>query len=622
MSRLLAMAILALALVLACAPALAQPEKERDPLDSYGLQSQGPSSPWRVASVRFQGFTAIKPGEAEEVIESKPPPGLALKMGEPYQRLTAERDIRRLQQLFKEQGYFSAEVTVKERRQESNKAVHLTFVARQGEPTLVEKTELVWEDDDTRRLWEEDVRELLRLQPGDRFVLDKYEETKRDIDRYFANQARPANQVLGQVRVYPEKQRAVILLKLTPGPRYLFGDSLVRGNKSIGRKFILEEATYTRGQPYSYKAMEETQRALLSTGFFSSATLRPLYSEAKGNMVPIVIDVRERDPHSIQLGVGWGTEDLLRVRIQQINRNILGWDETLSLEGKLSAIYTGLVGTLKKPYIFNRRSTLVMRGGIEQRDTEAFINNRLFINPALEYVINNDWSWFLGYNVEQDRMRELKTQVPDPSFENQTFFISSVPLGIIYDSRDSLLDATKGTYGRLEVETAMTLLGSDLGFIRAEADLRHVLPLPWERWYLAMRAAGGMAWALPGTETVPIIRRFFPGGSDSVRGYPYQRLGPLDSQGRPLGGESMALGSVEVRFPVYKELGGVVFMDVGNAWERVEDSFGSLRYTTGVGLRYNTPVGPLRVDIGYQLNPPANEPFDRYEAYLSVGQAF
>ena len=616
------MALLGLALVLGSAPVMAQVEGDRDPLDSYGLQSQGPDSPWRVREVKFKGFEAVSPREAEEVIESKPPPGLALHLGQPYNRLQVERDIRRLELLFKEQGYFSAKVKAKGKRVPANKWVLLTFVAEQGPPTLVDKTELVWESPEVRRLWEEDVRKLITLKPGDRFVLKQYEQIKRDIGRYFANQARPANQVLGQVRVYPEKRQAIILLQIKPGPRYFFGESLVKGNQRIGQRFILNEATFTRGQPYALDSLEETQRALLSTGFFTSATLKPLYDQAKDNQVPIVIEVRERDPHSIQLGVGWGTEDHFRVRIQQVNRNILGWDETLSIEGKLSSIYTGLVGSLSKPYLFNRRSTGVMRGGIEQRDTEAYINNRLFFNPAVEYKVDKDWSWFIGYNVEQDRMRELKTQVPDPSFEKQTFFISSVPMGVIYDSRDSLLDATRGTYGRLEVESALEALGSEISFVRAEAELRHVLPLPWESWYLAMRAGAGVVYALPGTEQVPLIRRFFPGGSDSVRGYPYQRLGPLDSAGRPLGGEAMALGSVEVRFPIYQELGGVVFMDMGNAWESMNTAFGSLRYTTGFGLRYNTPVGPLRIDIGYQLNPPSNEPFDRYEAYLSVGQAF
>ena len=265
---------------------------------------------------------------------------------------------------------------------------------------MVEKTTLLWADEADRRLWEDDVRKLLLLQPGQRFQLGKYEQSKRDIANFFSDQARPRNKVLGQVRVYLERDKAEVLFKINPGPRFFFGESQVKGNHSLGRGFILEESTYTRGQPFSPSALEETQRALLNTGFFASVSLRPLYEQTKDNQVPILIEVHERDPHSIQLGLGWGTEDHFRVRIQEVNRNVLGWNETLSVEGKLSSIYTGLVGTLKKPYIFNRRSNLVMRGGIEQMDTEAYINNRLFINPAVEYSVDNEWSWYAGYNSE------------------------------------------------------------------------------------------------------------------------------------------------------------------------------------------------------------------------------
>ncbi|MCF8040872.1 MAG: BamA/TamA family outer membrane protein [Desulfarculaceae bacterium] len=620
MGKLLSIA-LAGVLVL-CLAASPWASEDMDPLDSYDLQTQGTQSPWRVRGISFRGFEAISPSEAAEVVESKPAAALAVRLSDPYDSFKVAGDVRRLKVLFQEQGYFQAEVTATENRNEADHTLQLIFTAKQGPPTTVEKTTLVWSDDQARRLWEDDVKKLLALKPEQRFVLSTYEQTKQDIIKFFADQARPRNKVLGQVRVYSERNQAEILFKIDPGPRFLFGDSQVKGNHSLGRKFILDEATYTRGQPFSPSALKETQQALLNTGFFSSVTLRPLYKQAKDNQVPILLEVRERDPHSIQLGIGWGTEDQFRVRIQQVNRNVLGWNETLSVEGKLSSIYTGLVGTLKKPYLLNRRSTLVLRGGIEQRDTEAYINNRLFINPALEYVVDNQWSWYVGYNSERDRLRELKTKVPDPSYEKQTFFISSVPVGLIFDSRDSFLDATKGTYGRLEVENALKGIGSEVEFIRAEADLRHVLPLPWKNWYLAARAQAGVVWALPGTDRVPLIRRFFPGGADSVRGYPYQLLGPLDSSGKPLGGASMAVGSVEARFPIWQALGGVVFLDAGNAWERVEDTFGSLRYTTGFGLRYNTPVGPLRLDIGYQLNPPTGEPFDRYAVYLSVGQAF
>lgn len=153
--------------------------------------------------------------------------------------------------LFQEKGYFNAEVSASEQRDQANHTLKLVFTAKQGPPTLVEKTTLLWSDEQDRRLWEDDVNTLLILQPGQRFSLRDYEQTKRDIATFFANQARPRNQVLGQVRVYSERQRAEIVFKVKPGPRYLFGDSQVKGNKSLGRKFILEEATYTRGQPFS-----------------------------------------------------------------------------------------------------------------------------------------------------------------------------------------------------------------------------------------------------------------------------------------------------------------------------------------------------------------------------------
>lgn len=624
------LAPLALALILAVAvswggQASAQ-DYQRDEWNQWFNQppQAAQDRPWHVSAVRFQGFKHVTPDQAEAVMETKAASAISLAGPVPFDPLKVARDEHRLVELFYQEGYFSAKVDAHLARNEATHGVTVTFRAEEGKTCQVRSIEMLWARPASRIAWELKARELLWIKVGQDFSLKEYERSKATIRRFFDDNAHPRTKIAGQVRVYREESAVDVALAIDIGPRYLFGETTVRGNEDMSPGYILTKTTYVRGQPFSLAEMEKTQKALLDTGFFSTATLVPEYDQTTGDQVPIAMEVRERDMHSIQLGVGYGTEENFRARLVEVNRNMFGWNEMLTFEGKVSSLYQGLVGTLHVPYILNRHSTLVVRGGLEQIDNEAYVNRRPFLRPAVEFKLAGDWSWYLAYNVEWDQVFELKTTVPDPDYQKQTFFISSVPVGLKYDNRNSLLNPTEGTYASLEVEVSPTALGSELDFVRPMAQISHIIPL--ERllrpnWYLALRAKAGMTIPLPDNEEVPMIRRFFPGGADSVRGYPYQKLGPLDSGGRPLGGESMVLGSVEVRYPIWGELGGVVFLDMGNAYPNYEPDLGSLRFTTGLGLRYDTPVGPLRVDWGYQLNPP-DAPISRWEYYLSVGQAF
>lgn len=588
--------------------------------------AEAPRRPWRLAGVEFRGFAHLTRPQALAVMETKPAPPLALFYLPDFDRSSPERDRLRLLQLYQEYGFFEAKVSFGLERDPQERLAKVTFTAEEGPPTLVRGVTLELPADQAGEAWRPRLEPLLAgIVPGERFLLKNYEDAKSALGEHLRDNAHPLGTVLGQVRVYKDEGQAQVVFRVEPGPRLAFGPTLVTGFARTNPQFILRELTYARGQPFSQLAMDNSQRALLDTGFFSIVTFTPDYDQQKDGMVPIKVQVREANPHSVRLGLGWGNEDGFRVRVLQVNRNILGLYDTLTFEGKVSQIYEGLTGRLKLPYLPYRSCNLLLSGGVEQADNEAFINRRFFFSPMVEQKISKAWTWYLGYNVEKDRMVELKAAVPDPNFEKQQIYISSVPVGARFDTRDSLLDPKRGLYFNLDVETASDAIGSEVEFMRPVADLRHVLPLPIEGWYLASRAKGAIAYPMPGSDRIPLVRRFFPGGANSVRGYPYQTLGPLDSAGKPLGGEAMVEGSVEVRFPIYKNLGGVAFVDAGNAyenWEDIRTAVGNLRYTTGAGLRYNTPVGPLRLDFGYQLNPPENAPIPRYEFYLSVGQAF
>jgi outer membrane protein assembly complex protein YaeT len=627
-SHKIAFALFFIFIVLAGGQAWAQSSDEftPDPFPVPDAKKDPKQQPWLLEGVEFKGFKNVSPSKAAEVMELKPPGLLQIRRFPAFDPSKVKRDRERLLQLYQEHGYFQAKIKAEVLKDENKRTVKVLFEAEEGEPVKIEKVELEILPKDLESFWRPQLLEKLPIKAGEQFHLAKYQEAKRVLSALLADEAHPLNKVVGQVRVYPQKKSAMVLFRADLGQRVLFGPVRVEGAEDIDRDYILKVKTFVRGQPFSGKVLEQTQSALLDTGFFSAVNPEPMYDEMQDNQVPIRLQVTERDSHSVRLGVGWGNEDLLRVRILQVNRNMFGWNETFTIEGKLSSIYQGLVGRIKVPFIFNLHTNMLLSGGMEQSDNEAYENQRLFFSPILEYLLAGKWRFFIGYNVERDHIIDLKADVPNPEEEKKDHYISSVPFGFRYDGRDSMLNPTSGTFFRLQVEVASDAIGSDVEFLRPVADLRHVLPLEdilgMKRWYLASRAKAGVAWPLPGTDRIPLVRRFFPGGADSVRGYPYQKLGPLDESGKPLGGEAFVEGSLELRFPLVGELGGVLFTDAGNAYESISTEVGSLRFTAGAGLRYHTPVGPLRLDFGYQLNPPSGSHFSRYEVYLSVGQAF
>ncbi|MFH1034869.1 MAG: BamA/TamA family outer membrane protein [Pseudomonadota bacterium] len=610
-------------------PAFQQPAAWPAPAGSPQAPAVAPQAPaveeepWRVQAVDILGLENITRQQALEIMETKPAASLLFTRDPQLEASRLERDCTRLTRLYQEYGFFETKVSFHLDRDEASRRVSVTFTVQEGRPTLISDVDIQLPEGRQAAYWRQQIKAVLGVAQGQRFSLEAYQDAKKAIARLLNSQAHPMHKLVGQVRVYRAEQRAQVVFKLDPGPRVLFGTSTVSGHTHVDPAFILREVTYARGQPYSQEALDQSQRALLDTGFFSSVSIVPDFEHLNGQQVPLNVQVKEGHQHTVRLGLGWGNEDQFRVRVTQVNRNMLGLHDTLTFEGKISYIYYGLTGRLKLPYIINHNTNLLLGGGVEQKDNQAFINRRYFVSPVLEYRLQGKWLSYLGYNAEVDRMRELKTNVPNPDQEKQQHRIFSVPLGLRYDSRDSVLDAKRGLYLNLELETASELLGSDLAFLRPVAEARHVMPLPlFKGWYLASRAKAGAIFNTTGLDRAPMIRRFFLGGADSVRGYPYQGLGPLDSAGKPLGGEAMVEASVEARFPLWGDLGGVVFLDMGNAYETLSTDMGKLRFTSGLGLRYNTPVGPLRLDVGYQLNPPADIHADHYEVYLSVGQAF
>ena len=212
----------------------------------------------------------------------------------------------------------------------------------------------------------------------------------------------------------------------------------------------------------------------------------------------------------------------------------------------------------------------------------------------------------LTYRHERSKLSDVQTEdIPEDLITNTR----SLKLSFIRDLRDNLFNATKGLYFETSGELGVFYAAQNTQFYRLSSQVKYFYPLN-ELTVLALSAEIGFIEAQDGLSSIPLHERYYTGGPNSIRGFEYEKVGPLDSNRVPGGGRfKFVWNPLEIRRTLYKMIGGVIFLDVGNVWEKPEDvSLGDLRYSTGFGLRVNTPIGLGRVDYGFNPDSRKDEP--------------
>jgi outer membrane translocation and assembly module TamA len=433
--------------------------------------------------------------------------------------------------------------------------------------------------------------------------------------------------------------RAVVWWRVHPGASVRFGPVRIQGLDGRSEGLVRGELTVQPGAPYSQRELERSQRRLADLGIFRSVLLKPLSSAGDEDLSadrersmsstpettlvrPILVQLEGRPLHSVKLGLGYGTEDRLRVQAGWLHRDLLGRADTLQLTGRYSSLLSEFSADLREPRILERDVTLGVSSSLRRDELPAYDAVELTGNVFLERALRRGWSWRAGYTMEWSNVLDVpdvaQSLLEDPERRTR---VSALQLALRRITTDDLLDPRRGTWLELAVEPAARWLGSDVAYLRATLDARGFLPLG--PTVLAGRAYLGTIDALAGTRQgeLPVTKLFYAGGSTLMRGYGFQRLGLPGAEGKPVGGSSLATGSLELRFPLWRALGGVTFVEAGElartAWSwRPSD----LLFDAGVGLRVRTPLGPVRLDVGVPLNPPADT--QRWRVWLSIGHAF
>jgi outer membrane protein insertion porin family/translocation and assembly module TamA len=443
----------------------------------------------------------------------------------------------------------------------------------------------------------------------------------------------------------------VLTLSATPGTLARYGDIEIIGNSSVSDEVIRRQMIIRPGRLYRLSRMQESQRRLLDLETFKFVNIEPQVSEGEQPAVVPIRTVLTEDKHrQVHFGVGYGSEEKARGSIDWRHVNFYGGARTLQVQSQYSSLNKGVRVNFRQPYFFGPRTSVLLTAQSWHTNEPIYDLNtnggRVTVQrslgrrgPLSQRAGSTTLSaTYIGeyqdYRVEPAALRDpelLKILIAaglDPLNGEARGLLSSLGFEARYSTVDNTIDARQGYMISAQAEKAGGVFGGDFEFIETIAEGRYYLPIAG-RALLAVKGRGGSIGKVGGPNlTVPFYRRYFLGGSTSLRGWGRFEVSPL-FDGITVGGHTMLESSAELRAPVWGNLSAVLFADAGNVWNNAWDwNFDDLRYDVGSGLRYLTPIGPIRVDVGYQLNPipglliDGKEQKRPFRVHFSIGQAF
>lgn len=408
-------------------------------------------------------------------------------------------------------------------------------------------------------------------------------------------------------------------LVLDPGPRLRFGPLLVTGNTAVRTERILDIAGLPEGEVFSPEEMRLSATRLRRTGAFDSVALLEADRIGAGNTLPISAQITEAPLRRFGFGAEVGSLEGLTLSAFWLHRNLLGGAERLRIEGEISGIggnsggedYT-LTARFERPATFNEDTDFYALASIEQLDEVNFFSRQAEIEAGITRIANENRTYELGLGLRTAETRD--------AFGENSYTLLTLPLGARFDYRDNALNATSGYYIDASVTPFLAIDGADNG-LRTYVDARTFRTVGQARPItFALRGQLGSVYG-PDLSVAPADYLFYSGGGGTVRGQSYQALGVDLGGGNIVGGRSFVAVSAEARINITDSIGVVGFFDGGYVGaEEFYDGSGEWHSGAGLGVRYNTGIGPIRLDIAVPTSGPDTD--ENFQVYIGIGQSF
>ncbi len=407
---------------------------------------------------------------------------------------------------------------------------------------------------------------------------------------------------------------------VNPGPHVDIGAISFNGLTRTDPDFLRRHIALRPGQAYSDTGLASARDSLLGLGVFSSVSPIPAKSDNPPGQVPIAFRVVEQKRHAVSIGGSYATDTGISISTSWEDRNVFRKAETLTI----SATASGLGGSattapgydlkavFAKPDYYSRGQTLTLtleglKESLTAYDRTAVLATGILSRPITPHLTATYGLGFITENVQQEGT-------------TRNYELLQVPLSLIYDTTNSLLEPTKGIRSTVSVTPTQPLAGNASNyFILQVAGSTYIGVENNARGIIALRALVGTIQGASQFQ-VPPDQRFYAGGTGSVRGYTYQTVGPLFADDNPQGGTAIDAGTIEFRQRIYRNFGIVPFVDVGQVSAQSRPFQGTLAIGAGLGARYYTSIGPIRIDFAVPVRKTPGS--GSFALYIGLGEAF
>jgi outer membrane protein assembly complex protein YaeT len=417
-----------------------------------------------------------------------------------------------------------------------------------------------------------------------------------------------------------------VQIMITPGRLYHFDGVTVKGLDRLRPSYLSRRFSKFSGQTYSPDLVDEKFRELMRSGLFNVLQIKP--TPIGGDALRLDISAEEAKSKEFGFALGYGSYQGAIVGASFRDRNLFGYGRPLTTSAEWSQRGYKFEILWEDPYFFDSDFGFKAKLAALTFDYDGYTKFEAGTRFDLTRKLSKKYEVGL---VLTERHVEVTSADIAPQFLGRTsYFVSSIGLTQSLDLRDSKVNPSRGLVFDNTLDFALSEIGSQIDFVRSTARITYFQPIghapkpgqPDRRTLLAFGARGGIIHSLNGdmVSDIPIDERFFNGGNTTVRSFTERDLGPHDGD-NPIGGEFFTVFNVEYTFPIYGELQGAAFVDAGNLLPSSESpGFDDMRYAIGLGLRYKLPIGPIRLDYGY--NPDRHAGEDSGAFHFSFGFAF